>query len=68
MLIRLGLAVKDKPLAAHLARKLSDADIRLESFHHSKNAWQKVMRSGCDVIVISKALGGCIPSTAAMRY
>jgi DNA-binding NtrC family response regulator len=56
MLIRLGLAVNDKILQTYLAQKLSDYDIRVEVFKPPKTAWQKVRRSGCDVIVISESL------------
>jgi DNA-binding NtrC family response regulator len=56
MLIRLGLAVNDKALQTYLARKLPEYDIRVEVFHPPKKAWQKVRRSGCDVIVISESL------------
>ena len=56
MLIRLGLAVNDKTLEVNLRRRLSDSDIQVEAFHPPPKAWQKVMRSGCDVIVISEGL------------
>ena len=56
MLIRVGLAVKDKGIQRHLARTLSSSDVRVESFGHRRSAWQSVVRSGCDVIVISQSL------------
>jgi DNA-binding NtrC family response regulator len=56
MLIRVGLAVKDAGIQKYLSRKISDSDVRLESFGPLRSAWQKVVRSGCDVIVISKSL------------
>ncbi len=56
MLIRLGIAVDNLALERILARKLGDADVRLETFRPLRTAWQKVMRSGCDVIVISEGL------------
>ncbi len=59
MLIRVGLAVEDKSMQKHLEQTLSYADVRVESFGQQRSAWQKVLRSGCDVIVISEAL---IPS------
>jgi len=56
MLIRLGLALEDRNMQRHLAKVLSSADVRVESFGHLPSAWQNVVRSGCDVIVISEAL------------
>ena len=56
MLIRVGLAVKNKDIQRHLARTLSSSDVRVESFGQRRSAWQNVVRSGCDVIVISQSL------------
>jgi len=56
MLIRMALAVRDKSLQRHLADKLSSSDVRVESFGDLRAAWQNVVRSGCDVIVISEDL------------
>jgi two-component system response regulator AtoC len=56
MLIRVGLSVKSKYMQAHLEEALSQFDVRVESFGHPRSAWQKVVRSGCDVIVISETL------------
>lgn len=56
MLIRVGLSVKDKSMQNQLEKALSYFDVRVESFGHLRSAWQKVVRSGCDVIVISAAL------------
>jgi len=56
MLIRLALAVTDKNLQGHLAKKLASPDVRVESFGHLRSAWQNVVRSGCDVIVINEDL------------
>lgn len=56
MLIRMGLAIKDKHLQRHLEREFSHSDFRVESFGHRQSCWQKVIRSGCDIIVISEAL------------
>lgn len=56
MLIRVGLAVKDRSIQRHLERKLSYSDVRVESFGQLRSVWQKVVRSGCDVIVISESL------------
>ena len=56
VLIRLGLAVKDKKIQNHLAESLSDSDVRVEKFKSPRTVWQQVIRSGCDVIVISQVL------------
>jgi two-component system response regulator AtoC len=56
MLIRMALAVTDRSLQRHLAEKLSSSDVRVETFGHLRSAWQNVIRSGCDVIVISENL------------
>ena len=55
MLIRLGLAIKDKNLQRNLLQKLSESDVRVETFGPSRSVWQQVVRSGCDVMVISEA-------------
>ncbi|MBW2515099.1 MAG: sigma-54-dependent Fis family transcriptional regulator [Deltaproteobacteria bacterium] len=56
MLIRVGLSVKNRNMQTHLEKGLSYSDVRVESFGHLRSAWLKVVRSGCDVIVISEAL------------
>lgn len=56
MLIRLGLAIKDKSMQRDLLQRLSDSDVRVETFGPLRSVWQQVVRSGCDVIVISEAL------------
>ena len=56
MLIRVGLSVKGKGMQTYLEEALFASDVRVESFGHLRSAWQKVVRSGCDVIVISEAL------------
>jgi two-component system, NtrC family, response regulator AtoC len=56
MLIRVGLSVKSRNMQNHLEKGLSYSDVRVESFGHLRSAWLKVVRSGCDVIVISEAL------------
>ena len=54
MLTRLVLALKNKGLQNNLEQRISHSDILLESY--SKSAWQKVLQSCGDVIVISEAL------------
>jgi DNA-binding NtrC family response regulator len=61
VLIRVALAVKDNSLQAHLARRLSALDMRVETLGGQRTAWQKVMRCACDVIVVSE---GLIPGAA----
>ena len=56
MLIRAALALKDNGLQAHLNRRLSGSDVRVESLGGQRAVWRKVLRCGCDVIVISEAL------------
>jgi two-component system response regulator AtoC len=56
MLIRTALAVRDNGLQAHLERKLSASDVRVETLGGQRSVWQKVLRCGCDVIVISESL------------
>ena len=56
MLIRAALALKDNGLQAHLNRKLSGSDVRVQSLGGQRAVWRKVLRCGCDVIVISEAL------------
>jgi len=56
MLIRVGLAVDKKSLQSYLKQHLSEPDVRVETFRTPRAAWQNVLRSGCDVIVISESL------------
>ena len=57
MLIRVALTLKDSGLQTLLERKLSAPDVRVESFlGGQRSVWPKVLRCGCDVIVISEAL------------
>lgn len=56
MLIRVALAVKEKRLLSHLARRLSASDVRIKAIGGQPAVWEKLMRSACDVIVISEAL------------
>jgi DNA-binding NtrC family response regulator len=54
MLVRVALAVADIALQSYLERKLSASDVRVEALWGQQSVWQKVMRCGCDVIVISE--------------
>ncbi len=56
MLIRLGIAIRESELSALLARRLTKSDTRVELFEPPQKAWQKLLRSGCDLIVISSEL------------
>lgn len=55
MLPRLVLAIKNKRLENRLRESVSDPDVHVESYGQTKEAWQKVVQSCCDVIVISEA-------------
>jgi DNA-binding NtrC family response regulator len=55
MLIRVGLALKDKGLQQYLEKKLGDADVRVEVCGPPRRVWQNTLRSGFDVIVISES-------------
>jgi DNA-binding NtrC family response regulator len=55
MLIRVGLAIKDGRLQHYLAKKLMDADVRVEVFGPPRSVWQSALRQGFDVIVISES-------------
>jgi two-component system response regulator AtoC len=56
MLIRVALAVRDRDMQKHLAQDLSGLDVRVELFGQAPLAWQKILRSGCDVIVIAESI------------
>lgn len=56
MLIRLVLAVKNKPLQKHLEEKFSQADVQVNCIKEKKNIWRKVVRSCGDIIIISESL------------
>ena len=56
MLIRLVLALKDQTLEKRLEKHFLKMDVRVECFGHLKTAWQKIVRSCGDIIVISEAL------------
>ena len=56
MLTRLVLAIINKGLQSHLEQNVSNPDVLLESYGHGKNAWQKVLQSCGDVIIISESL------------
>ena len=55
MLIRVGLAVKDSRLQAFLAKRLTDADVRVEVLGPPRAVWQSALRQGFDVVVISES-------------
>ena len=54
MIVRVALAVTNTALQAYLERKFSASDVRVEALWGQRSVWQKVMRCGCDVIVISE--------------
>ena len=56
MLIRVGLAIRDKQLQRHLKQKLTDSDVRVETYGPLRSVWQQVLRSGCDVIILCESL------------
>ncbi len=56
MLIRVALAIEEKRLLNHLERRLSASDVRMKTLGGKQRVWEKLMRSACDVIVISESL------------
>ena len=56
MLIRVGLAIDDRSIQKYLERTLAYSDVRVESFGSKPSVQQKIVQSGCDVIVISETL------------
>ena len=56
MLIRLVLAIKDRRMEKILEKHLSNTDVRIECFGQLKTAWQKIVRSCGDIVVISEGL------------
>jgi transcriptional regulator with GAF, ATPase, and Fis domain len=56
MLVRLIFAIKKKETQSYLEQEFSLSDVRVESYGQAKNAWQKVVQSCGDVIVVSKSL------------
>ena len=56
MLIRVALAVKDNELQKYLKKRLAKADVRMETCGARGSVWQKLVRSGCDVMVVSERL------------
>ena len=56
MLIRLVLAIQNKDIRKALEKHFSQTDIRVACFGHLKTAWQQVVRSCGDIIVISESI------------
>ena len=55
MLTRMILVLNNKDLEKHLEERISLTDVQVECLGHEKNAWQKVVQSCGDVIVISES-------------
>jgi len=56
MLIRLVLALNDKSLQKKIEANFSYADVQVESIRQTRAAWQKLVRSCGDILVISESL------------
>jgi DNA-binding NtrC family response regulator len=67
MLIRLALGIKNKELQRHLERSFSLSDVQVKCFGQARTAWQKLVRSCGDIIVVSQSLiPGPVDSSIAM--
>lgn len=67
MLTRIVLAIDDKGLQSHLRKHFELADVWVEAYGETRTPWQKVIRSGADIVVISDALiPGAIETGIAM--
>jgi two-component system response regulator AtoC len=55
MLFRIALAVKDKAMQNFLERRFALADVRVEMYGRADHPWQRIIRSGADVIVINSS-------------
>ncbi|HEN20963.1 MAG TPA: sigma-54-dependent Fis family transcriptional regulator [Desulfobacteraceae bacterium] len=67
MLIRLALGIKNKDLQRQLERSFPLSDVQIKCFGQMRTAWQKLVRSCGDIIVVSKSLiPGPIDSSIAM--
>lgn len=56
MLVRLALGIEEKSLRNSLKRHLEKEDVLVESYEPREGPWQKIVRSGADVIVLSRSL------------
>lgn len=56
MLTRMVLALKDVELQGRLESNITVTDIEVECFDQTSSAWQQVVKSCADIIVISDAL------------
>jgi len=59
MLIRLVFAIRNKPLQRRLEKSFSVSDVQVKSCRQLKTAWQELVRSCGDIIVVS---GSMIPN------
>ena len=56
MLVRLALGIDDKSLRQSLKRFLAKEDVVLECFEPGEGPWQRIVRSGADILVVSQSL------------
>ncbi|MFC1601612.1 sigma 54-interacting transcriptional regulator [Candidatus Sumerlaeota bacterium] len=56
MLNRIVFAIDDKTLQRYLEQSFEQEDVWIESYGSARSSWQKVMRSGGDIIVVSESL------------
>ena len=56
MLVRLALAIDERSLRQNLRRYLEKEDVLLESFEPKEAPWQRLVRSGADILIVSQSL------------
>lgn len=56
MLVRLALAIEEKSLRQNLKRYLEKEDVLLECFEPKEGPWQRLVRSGADILIVSQSL------------
>ena len=56
MILRAALLIERQKLRDHLAKQLAGSDIVCERIHPGRHAWERVIRRGADIIVISQSM------------
>ena len=56
MILRITLCVQDSHLQSLLCRKLSSSDVVVDRVRCTQGAWQRIIRRGSDITVVSQSL------------
>src|SRR5210317_1587738 len=56
MILRIAISVQANEIQSYLTKTLSSSDVAIDQVRPTRGAWERIVRRGCDIVVISQAL------------